>query len=591
MNKESLLEQKRNVDLVVSAYKKFLQKEYISNSTSRETAAEVLFADQVALAKAKATTIKGSLNKLPGSHQSRNPDPPQATSQFLERQPGGAVDLTQPASQTLFGLGHNNPSIIFAGISVDPDNASETFEVSEDTLKDWISECIPCGDRLKDLQNFIENLPARFLDILKSDIEATLGNLASFLDLLNGNEIFDDLCNLLNFLNFNCIPDLKMLLAVLAALAKKILSSIDINPFNILWDLLGTIMMPFLSGLEALLNQLLSLILAPITCMLNSLVFQISKIPGLEGEANWLQNAATEIDRPVIADPANPSPWNVRVHGQRLIGSTDNAPLPLYGDANRRPPADGSLNPSPSQYSDNAGTRRYSNIPFEDARGEMPPPTFNKGNSFAGFSLLTSWGSALSYLYWAVALGRNYMMKTANSIEDSLARLLGLSNSTMLNTLGAVENLKRIARIINIIQLMIKISQRFQGDEDALNFCSSETRGVLIPTEKMIQFIEQGLAGTTTSGFVRITGEDGSVSLGLISPETLDGAENIDLVGRPVGNGTAIVSRDRSIAARNIITQSQPKKIKTCFSNVSQVEMAKITDWITGLENDFETLV
>lgn len=136
-------------------------------------------------------------------------------------------------------------------------------------------KCIPCDLRLHGPDGL------EVLSEFRKIWEEFLGRLQEMIDklkdMLNNNDILDDICSLLNFLDFQCVPDLFSLLALLAALVQKysdIIPNID-GLFN---AFLGNFFSPILGGLSELLDRYIQMIMGPVDCVLNSLDTQLAKL-------------------------------------------------------------------------------------------------------------------------------------------------------------------------------------------------------------------------------------------------------------------------------------------------------------------------
>lgn len=133
---------------------------------------------------------------------------------------------------------------------------------------DWLKDCLGCDLRISfnwQLQPIDLLLP---LANLLADINNALDQFEGWLD---PNPLMNDLCNLLNGLNFLCLPDLIAILMALKMLLKSYLTfqlSIRID-----WTvLLGPILKLILDAIATLLQQIAAIIVAPLDCAYSALM-------------------------------------------------------------------------------------------------------------------------------------------------------------------------------------------------------------------------------------------------------------------------------------------------------------------------------
>jgi hypothetical protein len=146
-----------------------------------------------------------------------------------------------------------------------------------DKIKALVADCIPCKDRVLALLNLnpIEDVWKHFNRMYKQ----FTGFLVDLYDLFLGDHsvgVFADLCNLLNFLSFMCIPDLAGMIIVLSKLMAKYafkLKDLEISFMSILGRFSG----PALSPLLATVDKYIQLIFGPIECMIAALDAQLQK--------------------------------------------------------------------------------------------------------------------------------------------------------------------------------------------------------------------------------------------------------------------------------------------------------------------------
>jgi hypothetical protein len=188
------------------------------------------------------------------------------------------------------------PSFTFAGLEVqntavsiaDADSVGEALTIAA-------ADCIPCEDRILALLNL--NPLDDLMDLLNNDLSRRYQVLFSLLDLLNNVDIFNDICELLRQLNFFCVPDLQRIAFLLTLLLHKYKDKLDLT-ISLPEALIGNLFAPFLSGLNALLDQYVQMIIAPIECIIDELNFQLQKLDITEGIAEAEQQLGVNKDNP-----------------------------------------------------------------------------------------------------------------------------------------------------------------------------------------------------------------------------------------------------------------------------------------------------
>lgn len=160
-----------------------------------------------------------------------------------------------------------------------------------DALKTLVADCIPCKDRVIALLsvNPIEDLWGHFDRMYKQSISFLL----DLYDLVLGDhsvEIFQDFCNLFNFLSFMCVPDLAGMILMLSRLITKYaieMEDIKISFVNIMSRIAG----PALAPLMATVDKYITLIVAPVECMIAALDAQLQKMDVVQA---WKKNIRKE---------------------------------------------------------------------------------------------------------------------------------------------------------------------------------------------------------------------------------------------------------------------------------------------------------
>ena len=146
-----------------------------------------------------------------------------------------------------------------------------------DKVKALVADCIPCKDRILALLslNPIEDVRTHFKRMYK---QFTFF-IVDLYDLFLGDQsigVFADLCNLLNFLSFMCIPDLTGMIIVLSKLLAKYAfkyKDLEVSFTSIMGRFSGPAYSPLLSTMD----KYIQLIFGPIECVIDSLDAQLQK--------------------------------------------------------------------------------------------------------------------------------------------------------------------------------------------------------------------------------------------------------------------------------------------------------------------------
>lgn len=137
-------------------------------------------------------------------------------------------------------------------------------------------ECIPCDIRLKNLDGLGPSADLlSILEDLKKRYEEIVNKLKG---LLNNTDIAEDICSLLNFLDFQCLPDLYSIIILLSTLINKYRDAFLLNPDGAFMMFIGPFFSPLLNGLSELLDKYIQMIMRPIDCIVNSLDTQLAKL-------------------------------------------------------------------------------------------------------------------------------------------------------------------------------------------------------------------------------------------------------------------------------------------------------------------------
>jgi hypothetical protein len=185
-----------------------------------------------------------------------------------------------PSICTMRNLAKSTADIIRDSKLQPLDLSKETEDSLKERLKNKLEDCIPCDLRadFKETLDFKaqwRQLIKYYMDYFKNALE----QIKAMADLLSGKgEDKLDLCSFLDFFkDFVCIPDLQRLIAALTALAMQLgleLSSL----FDLILQLIGPIMMPFLNQIINQVNQFFQMAIKPLECIINAITTQLSKL-------------------------------------------------------------------------------------------------------------------------------------------------------------------------------------------------------------------------------------------------------------------------------------------------------------------------
>ena len=186
-------------------------------------------------------------------------------------------------------------------------------------LGDWLADCLGCDLRISfdwQLQPIDLFLP---LANLLADINAALDQFENW---FNPNSMMENLCDLLNGLNFLCIPDLMAILMALKMLLKSYLTfqlSIRLD-----WTLLlGPLLKLILDALVTLLQQIAGIIVAPLDCAIAALT-SIADLQDQPRQLLWQQLLEHE-------QPIGLRRWVAQLAGRAFLAWKAMLPRPIAG--------------------------------------------------------------------------------------------------------------------------------------------------------------------------------------------------------------------------------------------------------------------
>lgn len=414
-----------------------------------------------------------------------------------------------------------------------------------------LAECIPCSLRLVGPQDI--EIGLQFKNLWKEFQERIKKLIQQIKDLLNNNGVLDDLCNLLNFLDFQCVPDLAGLVALLMALIQKY-SDLSISLDGMFNAFIGNFFSPILGGLSEILDRYIQMIIGPVDCIIGALDKQLVKLD--------VQNSLRQADIKDIG-------YHNRREGtlRRKIEQLEDRKSDLEdmirkgSDANKTPPIniggtprssqsnplrdviDPALGNDPNSYREpainvqlpfgqsiqseinhidnelngiNGLKKKYAkdygkdgtyNIAKLNKEANKPDPTVINGvrqNLAEGRKALSS---SLYELKNKALLGRNMINDTLKAIQGELQRILFGRAATAEEQMAAALELQKIARLIGIINVLINLKTIARL---AINgkLCNNDKQDPSLALGSFLQAMK-GNGTEQTHSFYKATGYNG----------------------------------------------------------------------------------
>jgi hypothetical protein len=417
-------------------------------------------------------------------------------------------------------------------------------DIATDKVVKWLEECIPCTDRWKalgDLRPWDD-----FMALVQQDLLNRLGILDDIAALFNNTEIVDDFCAIAQYLNALCIPDLAAILALLQLLLAKLADLTDFQLSDLVWGLLSGLMSPFLSGFRNLLNQYVDIIFSPIECILDSLTYQMQKIPGSEG---------------AIQDMTN-------FRNRQLQRTKDATKDFVYGE----------------QQDSNALTDARNRISEERRKGKSyldaiqgagsnPPDYYN--NVLQDFSVLGAVELVPQYLFYYVAMGEQMVVDLIGVIENSIREIFGQDTDLMKSLLTISQNLKRIRRLIGIVEAMVRLAKGgviCPGvDYEQREIVGEAERGGIgsIPADELADTYNYSI-GDTFRIEHRYDPDTGDVGFYLNPVERIDDVKSE-------------WSPSAYKVPENLVPQPKNLRVDTCAKNVTMEDNKALREWMRDI--------
>jgi hypothetical protein len=155
-----------------------------------------------------------------------------------------------------------------------------------------ITECIPCFDRILDGAQLLPD--GDLLEIHALNIKMRTDLLDKLKGLFNNPGFNVDICQLLEYFTHLCPSDILAIIALLSQYLAKLNLDFSFN-LNLIIELIGPILSPFLDGLTQWLDKWVQLILGPLICVVDHINMTIYtaqqfKLPLSEAQVNTEAN-------------------------------------------------------------------------------------------------------------------------------------------------------------------------------------------------------------------------------------------------------------------------------------------------------------
>jgi len=363
-----------------------------------------------------------------------------------------------------------------------------------------IKECIPCDLRLSNLDG-IDPLND-LLGLLEQDLLNRYRQLLDrFKALLSNNEVHNDLCSLLNFLNFQCLPDLYSIIALLRALAMKLTDIKLINPSGAFMAFISPFFAPMLNGLNDILDKYIQLIIRPINCVLNSVDAQLAKIDvgraldqgnkarqtQILSRISFLERKSSSLieRRNYLVETNENGAYANSINSYSVAsGGRGAASETIQATINKATPSDyfvsreeeiGRIDQELRDIvgpSGNDGQIAELRDEYNSLKKSQPTANAITGARGGIGDFRQSLGSSLESIRGYILDGRRMIMDTAEVWKKELQRTLFGRAASTDEMLQAAEDLQRIARIIGVVNTMISFSNLAKSGK----LCNNNTK-------------------------------------------------------------------------------------------------------------------
>jgi len=387
----------------------------------------------------------------------------------------GSIEVTALGEDNYLSEGTMPDSEGFSGSMVASDETFFKEKYKGNFLNSLLQDCIPCDFRIASINAL--NPFAGLIAMFEGDLIAKFTALISqFKQLLTNNDILDDICSLLNFLNFQCIPDLFGMLSTLSMLMLKLADIKLLNPTGLFQGMLSAIFSPIFTGLAGLLDKYIQLILGPIDCIINSLDSQISKLDvgaGFNAHSNatlsFLNNRTGQIKAKIRAlesrrdyllqmnmdgTYANEDSSVLVIGGQTITGRDVFSSIGL--DTLEREQEVENINDDIRDLKQEAAEVEREKAKLKQKEGM---PTLGRRATAPLKEFRASLGDSLHLLREGLTDGTNMINGTMEVLKQEIQRLIQGRAFNTEDRLEGARNIQRLARLIGIIRALIALAK------------------------------------------------------------------------------------------------------------------------------------
>ena len=452
-------------------------------------------------------------------------------------------------------------------------NTFTKIAAGDDPVQTILDDCIPCLERSLDMDLMapLEDL----LDDLEADLDTRWSTLQNIADLLDSDDIYDDICDLLDFFSFQCIPDLVAILSLLLWLYKSLISSFSLDINASLWTLLGMIMGPFFSTLESVIDQYIQMLMAPVDCIIDSLLYQMSKIPQLSTDYDFLMQRYKEqaafkaraaagdkeiasinasIDSALNTLALKATPWD-QSKTSRTEATRDPA-TGIYLPSDASTPLVDDYKPSAEELAKVPDAQQYLEAREKKQREQATIADYLRDTQTV---LETGLGAIGGYLIEA----RDKLNSWLESLLEDIRAFLGGGSEDFTAAVSYATTIQRLARLIAFIKALIKMA------EDGLQ-CGPDRN---ISEPDVLGFLRNYLAPEI--GAEIIIDDDNNIVIVPPTKPTVDTTQERELTPDAVAGtvfggtpGTTETSRGITIA------------LSDCINKVDIADLRKVEAWI-----------
>lgn len=455
-------------------------------------------------------------------------------------------------------------------------NTFTKIAAGDDPAQTILDDCIPCLDRSldMDLQAPLDTL----LDDLEADLDTRWSTLQSISDLLDSDDVYDDICDLLDFFSFQCIPDLVAILSLLLWYYKSLISSFSLDISGSLWTLLGMIMGPFFSTLESVIDQYIQMLMAPVDCIVDMLLYQMSKIPQLSKDYNFLlgrqreqaafrarasigdteiANINASIDSALNTLALRATPWE---QSQQTRTTAERDPeTDIYVPSDSSTPLTPDYVPSDKEIEEVSDVQQYLELREKKQREQATVADYLRDTETV---LETGLGAIGGYLIEA----RDKLNSWLESLLEDIRGFLGGTGDDFTLAVSYATTIKRLARLIGFIKALIKMA------DDGLQ-CGPERN---LSEPDVLGFLRNYLAPEL--GVEVIIDDDNNVVIVPPGAPTVQTTTTRDTAGAVVaasGEAPALEEGRRGITVT----------LSDCINKVDIADLRKVDAWIKEISS------